>query len=113
MKQKLTRNHVTCICFCPRYFSKIAPAWSDKRLTVHCGDAAEFMRNPEIKGKFDVIICDTSDPDGPANSLFGPDFYRNMHDALTVGGVICTQVPRTKHFVNMLPFLERVYTPTD
>ncbi len=29
--------------------------------------------------------------DGPASSLFGPDFYQNLHNALTPGGVICTQ----------------------
>lgn len=45
-----------------KYFTKIAPVWKDPRLKVNCGDAAEFMRRPDIKNKFDVIICDTSDP---------------------------------------------------
>jgi spermidine synthase len=74
-----------------RYFERVAPVWKDSRLTVNCGDAAEFMRRTDIKGRFDVIIADTSDPDGPASSLFGPDFYRNMSEALAPGGVICTQ----------------------
>lgn len=49
-----------------KHFAKVAPVWRDPRLTVNCGDAAAFMRRPDIKGAFDVIICDTSDPDGPA-----------------------------------------------
>ena len=73
-----------------KFFDKLKPAWKDKRLTINCGDAAEYMERVE-QDSFDVIICDTSDPDGPANSLFGPEFYKNMHRALRPGGVICTQ----------------------
>ena len=72
------------------YFPKLKSTWSDPRLTINCGDAAIFMKNA-APNTYDVIICDTSDPDGPAQSLFGPDFYKNMHTALRPGGVICTQ----------------------
>eukprot|EP00455_Lapot_gusevi_P043042 TRINITY_DN518_c0_g1_i7.p2 TRINITY_DN518_c0_g1~~TRINITY_DN518_c0_g1_i7.p2 ORF type:complete len:333 (-),score=149.65 TRINITY_DN518_c0_g1_i7:253-1251(-) len=74
-----------------KYFSKLSDAWSDPRLTVVRGDAAEYMQRPEIKGTFDIIISDTSDPVGPAQPLFEATFYHHMHDALAPGGVICTQ----------------------
>ena len=41
---------------------------------------------------YDVIIVDSSDPVGPAETLFQPEFYEKMAAALNPGGVICTQV---------------------
>jgi len=41
--------------------------------------------------KFDVIICDSSDPIGPAQALFESAFYRNMNQSLKPGGRISTQ----------------------
>lgn len=40
---------------------------------------------------FDVIVVDSSDPVGPAESLFGRDFYAAAKAALRLGGVICAQ----------------------
>ena len=52
-------------------------------------DAAEYMKGH--KNEFDVIIVDSSDPVGPAATLYSSDFYRNMHAALKPGGIVCTQ----------------------
>ena len=38
-----------------------------------------------------MIICDSSDPVGPAEALFKPDFFLSMKNALAPGGIICTQ----------------------
>ena len=43
------------------------------------------------KRKFDVVISDTSDPEGPAAALFEAKFYRTLHHALKAGGRIATQ----------------------
>ena len=43
------------------------------------------------KNEFDVIIVDSSDPVGPAETLYTSDFYRNMSGALRDGGIVCTQ----------------------
>lgn len=53
-------------------------------------DAAVYMR--EHRHEFDVIIVDSSDPVGPAETLYTSDFYSNMHSALRDGGIVCTQV---------------------
>ena len=45
----------------------------------------------EHKAEFDVIIVDSSDPVGPAESLYTSEFYLNMHAALRPGGIVCTQ----------------------
>jgi len=52
-------------------------------------DAAIYMR--EHKAEFDCIIVDSSDPVGPAETLYTSSFYRDMHSALRAGGIVCTQ----------------------
>jgi spermidine synthase len=56
---------------------------------VHVGDGFEFLK--EHKNAFDVIITDSSDPEGPAESLFQKPYFELLHAALREGGVITTQ----------------------
>jgi spermidine synthase len=56
---------------------------------VHIGDGFEFLKNRQ--NEFDVIITDSSDPDGPAESLFQKPYFELLRDALREGGVITTQ----------------------
>ncbi|CAM9215337.1 unnamed protein product [Discosporangium mesarthrocarpum] len=65
-------------------------SFDDPRLTLVHEDAAEFVRR-EGNSSYDVIIVDSSDPVGPAETLFQPKFYQNMKKALAPGGVIATQ----------------------
>lgn len=79
-----------------QYFSEsTATSFGDKRLTIIHEDAAEFLRrhnsNPGRRG-YDVIVADSSDPVGPAETLFDPAFYEQMHEALNNGGVISAQL---------------------
>jgi spermidine synthase len=41
--------------------------------------------------KFDVIIADSSNPAGPAESLFQPSFYDQMNDCVVDTGIVCAQ----------------------
>jgi len=74
-----------------KFFPSVASAWDDKRVQVVCDDAAKYMETKEAEGKFDVIICDSSDPIGPAQALFESPFYKSMNMALREGGKISTQ----------------------
>ena len=74
-----------------RFFPSIAPAWDDPRVTLYEGDGAAFLDRDENHGKYDVIITDSSDPIGPAATLFESPFYQSMHRALKPGGKVCTQ----------------------
>lgn len=56
---------------------------------THIGDGFKFL--DDYKNTFDVIITDSSDPEGPAESLFQKPYFQLMHDALREGGVITTQ----------------------
>uniref|UniRef100_A0A6V1NMD1 PABS domain-containing protein n=1 Tax=Heterosigma akashiwo TaxID=2829 RepID=A0A6V1NMD1_HETAK len=73
------------------YFGEsTATAYADPRLNLVQGDAAEYIRR-EGHERYDVIVCDSSDPVGPAESLFQPAFYEAMANALEPGGITCTQ----------------------
>jgi len=74
-----------------KYFPSVAAAWDDARVTLYEGDGAVFMKKEENINNWDVIITDSSDPVGPAQSLFETPFYQAMYAALKAGGKICTQ----------------------
>ena len=56
---------------------------------VHIGDGFKFLE--DRKNEFDVIITDSSDPEGPAESLFQKPYFELLNGALREGGVITTQ----------------------
>lgn len=56
---------------------------------VHVGDGFKFLA--DYKNAFDVIITDSSDPEGPAESLFQKPYFELLNGALREGGVITTQ----------------------
>lgn len=72
-----------------KYLPVTSIGYSDKRVNIHVGDGAAFMRDRQ--SEFDVIIVDSSDPVGPAETLFQASFYECMRDALKPDGIICTQ----------------------
>ncbi|CAH1773261.1 unnamed protein product [Owenia fusiformis] len=72
-----------------KYLPNLAEGYKSDKLTQHIGDGFEFMR--KHKGEFDVIITDSSDPVGPAESLFQRSYYDLMKSALKPGGIVCTQ----------------------
>jgi Spermidine synthase len=54
-------------------------AFNDPRVEIIIGDGAEYVKNGTEK--FDVILCDSTDPEGPAEVLFTSDFYKNCKNA--------------------------------
>ncbi len=50
-----------------------------------------YLREEGKSEGYDVIICDSSDPVGPAETLFKPEFFLSLREALAPGGVVCTQ----------------------
>jgi len=72
-----------------QFLPNMAQGFSDPRVTIYNGDGAEYVRGR--KGEFDVIIVDSSDPVGPAETLFTESFYGHMKQGLREGGIVCTQ----------------------
>ncbi|KAG8342901.1 putative Spermine spermidine synthase [Trypanosoma vivax] len=72
------------------FFPQIASAFSDPRATVKVGDGVAFVKEA-ADGAYDVVIIDTTDPDGPAAELFGEAFYRDVLRILKPNGICCNQ----------------------
>ncbi|MHB8055939.1 MAG: polyamine aminopropyltransferase, partial [Candidatus Aminicenantales bacterium] len=63
--------------------------WDDPRFHLIIGDGAEVIR--KMKGRCDVVIIDSTDPIGPAQSLFNTSFYESVYAALREGGITIHQ----------------------
>jgi len=71
------------------YLPHMASGFSHPKATVYVGDGFEFMKKHQ--NEFDVIITDSSDPVGPAESLFGESYYELVRSALTENGILASQ----------------------
>ncbi|CAG4966856.1 unnamed protein product [Colias eurytheme] len=72
-----------------KYLPFMAVGFESEKLKLHVGDGFEFMKNHSQE--FDVIITDSSDPVGPAVSLFQENYFALMKSALKPNGIVCSQ----------------------
>ncbi|KAF2452976.1 spermidine synthase [Lineolata rhizophorae] len=72
-----------------QYLPGMAAGFEHPAVKVHVGDGFKFLE--DRKHEFDVIITDSSDPEGPAENLFQKPYFELLRDALRDGGVITTQ----------------------
>jgi len=73
-----------------------AGSFNDPRLDLVIEDAAVFMA--EDKKLYDIIIVDSTDPEGPGAVLFSTEFYGNCSKRLAEDGILVNQ--------NGVPFLQ-------
>jgi spermidine synthase len=71
-------------------------AFEDPRFKLVIADGAEYVKN--TTERFDVIICDSTDPVGPGEVLFTQEFYGNCKRILNEKGIFVNQ--------NGVPFLQ-------
>lgn len=74
---------------CKTHIPKTAGALDDPRLDLKIEDGVSFMA--ESKETFDVILIDSTDPVGPAQPLFGNEFYQNVNARLSTEGIVVAQ----------------------
>jgi len=83
--------------FAKQHFPEFAgPVFADARFESVIGDGAEYVARS--RRRFDVIIVDSTDPQGPGAVLFTREFYAACKRCLAEGGVLVTQ--------NGVPFLQ-------
>lgn len=69
----------------------MAQSYSNPKLKLVIDDGFEYLKNHCQDGCFDVIITDSSDPEGPAECLFKQEFYQLLHKRLKPIGIMCCQ----------------------
>lgn len=72
-----------------KYLKGLSSAFDDERVSIKIMDGAEFL--VQHPSQYDIIIIDSSDPIGPAESLFQKPFYQSVYKALKPGGICCAQ----------------------
>lgn len=72
-----------------KYLPGMSIGFQHPNVQTHVGDGFKFLADRE--NEFDVIITDSSDPVGPAESLFQKPYFELIHAALKEGGVMTTQ----------------------
>ena len=65
-------------------------ALDDPRLMLRIGDGFEFVR--AATERFDLIVLDLTDPGGPSEMLYTPDFYRACAARLNPGGAMTMHI---------------------
>ena len=71
------------------YLPDMATGLDHPKSNVVIGNGLKFIKTK--KNEYDVIITDSSDPEGPAHRLFRKRYFQDCYDALREGGVLSTQ----------------------
>lgn len=80
----------TVVDICREHMPSLsAGAFDDPRADIRFMDGIKFVA--ETPEKFDVIIVDSTDPIGPGEVLFTPEFYADCARCLTEHGILVTQ----------------------
>ncbi len=72
------------------YFPELCESNHDARAELKFTDGIQWMRDARANS-LDIIIIDSTDPIGPAEGLFGVDFYRHCRNALKPDGLLVQQ----------------------
>ncbi|NJL23771.1 MAG: polyamine aminopropyltransferase [Calothrix sp. SM1_5_4] len=71
---------------CRTHIPQTAGALADQRLELKIEDGVAYMKHS--RETFDVILIDSTDPNGAAQPLFGPEFYADVAARLAPTGIV-------------------------
>lgn len=74
---------------CREYLPLTACGFDDPRVKVIIADGLQYIRT--VRGVYDLIIVDSTDPFGPGEGLFTREFYGNCSRALKADGILINQ----------------------
>lgn len=73
-----------------KFFPNIASEFDNPKLELRVEDALAYIKNaPE--NSFDLVLCDSTDPEGFAAGLIEEDFYRDIKRVMKDDGIFCAQ----------------------
>jgi spermidine synthase len=74
---------------CKEFIPQTSKDLNHPKMNLLIADGLDFVKN--TKEKFDVILVDSTDPIGPAQPLFGKEFYQDIFNCLNVDGLVVSQ----------------------
>ncbi|CAK9437077.1 uncharacterized protein LODBEIA_P15180 [Lodderomyces beijingensis] len=72
-----------------KYLPQMAKFHNHPKVKLVIDDGFKFLR--ETSDKFDVIITDSSDPEGPAQEFFEANYFKLLSSALNKDGIVIMQ----------------------
>lgn len=92
---------------CKKYLPEISEALINNhpKVQLKIGDGIQHMKDAE--NKYDVIIVDCSDPIGPGEGLFTPEFYRNVYKALKPDGLFVQQTESPFYHQDLIQYINK------
>lgn len=90
--KRLTQVEIdaSVIEFAKEHFPEFTgPVFKDRRFESVIGDGMKYVA--ETERRFDIVIVDSTDPQGPGAVLFTEEFYRGCKRCLKKGGILVTQ----------------------
>lgn len=94
---------------CRKYIPQTAAALSDRRLDLQIDDGVEYVKKTDKT--FDIIMIDSTDPQGAATPLFGPEFYGDVIKRLTPDGIVVAQGESVFYESEMQSTLLKITSP--
>lgn len=94
----------------------------DKRVKFYYKNGNDYVSNPINKGRYDLVLVDSSDPVGPSEVLFSELFYSNIYNVLSGSGIAVYQsesmlfykdilLKARKSLRSIFPIVETYYFP--
>jgi len=76
-----------------KYLPGHTKALGDSRLVIHYADGAQFLKDEKNQSRFDVVLVDSTDPEGtgPGRWLYTEAFHDDVVRTLAPGGIFAQQ----------------------
>lgn len=85
-------------------------AFEDPRTALVIGDGIAYV--DEAGGRFDVVVVDSTDPEGPATGLFAEAFYARVAQRLAPGGLVVVQSGSAVYQQELIRMVRRHLRPS-
>lgn len=73
-----------------KFFPEIACEFDNPKLDLRVQDALKFIKSAPAQS-YDLILCDSTDPEGFAAGLIEEDFYLDIKRVMKTDGIFCAQ----------------------
>ncbi|CDF89233.1 ZYBA0S03-12354g1_1 [Zygosaccharomyces bailii CLIB 213] len=93
-KVTLVEIDKTVIDLSQKYLPGMSCALNNSKVEIKLCDGFQFLREAAAASsmqKYDVIITDSSDPEGPAEAFFQKEYFELLKAALNPGGIVIAQ----------------------
>jgi len=73
-----------------KFFPQVSSEFSNPKLDLRVEDALAYIKNA-AENSFDLVLCDSTDPEGFAAGLIEEDFYKDIKRVMKEDGIFCAQ----------------------